>query len=175
MIRSSAALLLTSLSLPALAVNLDGIQDFRPNDYLGTWYQIQTTNPFFQRDCKCAKAEYARIDETTLSVVNTCVRENGQIRTAKGTAKITNPAKPAQLLVKLSPFVFGGPNYVVTEVGNDYEYSVVVSPGNSPIWVLSRTKTLPESVLSGIRLRLVQAGVRIGDLKETDPNQCPDL
>jgi lipocalin len=175
MLRFFAALLAIGASSNAFAVNLDGIKNFQPNQYLGTWYQIQSTNPFFQRDCKCAKADYARIDDTTLSVINTCVKANGEIRTAKGTAKITNPAKPAQLAVRLSPFAFGGPNYIVTEVGTDYEYSVVVSPGNAPIWILSRTKTLPSSVLSGIHLRLIEAGVRIADLKDTDPNQCQDF
>ncbi|NBX17624.1 MAG: hypothetical protein EBR09_09685 [Proteobacteria bacterium] len=175
MLRFSAALLATVASAQAYAVNLDGIKDFQPDRYLGTWYQIQSTNPFFQRDCKCAKADYARIDDTTLSVVNTCIRNNGEIRTAKGTAKITDPAKPSQLAVRLSPFAFGGPNYIVTEVGGEYEYSVIVSPGNAPIWILSRTKTLPSSVLSGIQLRLIEAGVRIADLKETDPNQCQDF
>lgn len=175
MLTRIAALGLAALSSSALAVDLDGIKDFQPENYLGTWYQIQSTNPFFQRDCKCAKAEYSKIDDKTIAVLNTCVTSNGDIRTAKGKATIKDVDHPSRLAVRLSFFTPNTVNYVVTEVGEDYEYSVVVSPGNSPVWILSRSKTLPPSVLSGIRLRLIEAGVRIGDLKDTDPNQCPEI
>jgi lipocalin len=77
--------------------------------------------------------------------------------------------------VSFSPISFGAVNYVVTEVGENYEYAVIVSPGNSPIWILSREKALAESTLNGIRLRLVQAGVRITDLKTTNPLECDDF
>jgi len=167
-------ILAASLAFPtaAFAVDLSGAPGFQPEKYLGTWYQIESTNPFFQRACKCAKAEYDAIDARSIKVTNTCVKDNGSISTIEGKALILDESKPAQLQVKFFPISLGGVNYVVTEVGPNYEYAVVVSPGNSPIWILSRSKELPESVIAGIHLRLVQAGVRIGDLKSTDPMQC---
>jgi apolipoprotein D and lipocalin family protein len=162
-------------SATGFAVDLNGVRGFEPERYLGTWYQIQSTIPFFQRSCRCAKADYTFLDERTLGVVNSCYKEDGNISTAKGKAVIQNPSVPSRLVVSFSPISFGGVNYVVTEVGENYDYAVIVSPGNSPIWILSRDKTLSESTLAGIRLRLVQAGVRINDLKDTDPNRCPDF
>jgi apolipoprotein D and lipocalin family protein len=163
------------ISSSALAIDLDGAKEFEPQQFLGTWYQQQSTNPFFQRACKCAKADYSFIDEKSIKVVNSCFKEPGNVTTVTGKALIKDPNKPSRLSVSFSPISFGAVNYVVTEVGENYEYAVIVSPGNSPIWILSREKELPESTLNGIRLRLVQAGVRITDLKTTNPLECDDF
>lgn len=163
------------LSQLAFAVNLDGVKDLEPEKFLGTWYQIQSTNPFFQRGCLCAKADYDLIDPKTIEVVNTCVSSTGRVSTVTGKALIKDPENPSRLAVSFSPIQLGRVNYVVTELGENYEYAVIVSPGNAPIWILAREKQLPQNVIAGIHLRLVQAGVRIADLKDTDPNQCPDF
>lgn len=173
--RILAVIACTLMSNLGFAVNLDGVAHFEPQKYLGTWYQLQSTNPFFQRGCKCAKAEYSFIDDRTIRVVNSCYESDGEVSTVTGKAVIKNPEFPSRLSVSFSPFSFGNVNYVVTEVGENYEYAVIVSPGNAPVWILSREKTIPESTLSGIRLRLVNAGVRISDLKDTSPLQCPDF
>lgn len=159
----------------ALAINLDGAKGFEPEKYLGTWYQIQSTNPFFQRGCKCAKAEYSVIDEQTIRVENTCVNDQGEFSSIEGRAVITDTANPSRLSVSFSPISFGRTNYVVTEYGENYDYAVIVSPGNAPIWILSREKQLPPSTLAGIRIRLIEAGVRVGGLKDTSPLNCPEL
>ncbi|MBM3381970.1 MAG: hypothetical protein FJY29_05960 [Betaproteobacteria bacterium] len=159
----------------AYAVNLDGVHNLEPSRFVGAWYQIQSTNPFFQRGCKCAKAEYEQLDAKTIKVVNTCLDERDRVSTVVGKATIKDPSKPSRLAVAFGPISFGRVNYVVTELGEEYEYAVIVSPGNSPIWILAREKELPEDVLAGIRLRLTQAGVRVADLKNTDPTQCGDF
>lgn len=169
------ALLGLLISNSALAVDLSGVKNFQVENYLGTWYQIESTNPFFQRGCLCAKAEYTRKSISEINVVNTCVNERGSARLASGTASILDPNKPSRLAVKLSLFTPRVTNYVVTEVGQDYEYAVIVSPNQTAIWILSRTKELSPSTLAGIHLRLIKAGVKIGTLKDTDPNRCPDL
>lgn len=164
-----------AFSSMAYAVNLNGVEGFEPNRYLGTWYQIQSTNPFFQRGCKCAKAEYALLDERTIQVVNTCIGEDGQRSSVTGKAVIKDPETPSRLSVSFSPISFGRINYVVTELGDNYEYAVIVSPGNAPIWILAREKELSPSTLAGIKLRLIEAGVRTANLKDTSPLNCPEL
>lgn len=164
-----------AMSSSAFAINLNGAPHFEPERYLGTWYQIQSTNPFFQRGCKCAKAEYSTIDEQTIRVENTCVNDRGQVSSIEGKAIIKDPELPSRLSVSFSPISFGRVNYVVTEFGEQYEYAVVVSPGNAPIWILAREKELPPSTLAKIRLGLIEAGVRVGDLKDTSPLGCPEL
>lgn len=168
----AASFLVSSLGY---SVDLDGVKGFEPDRYLGTWYQVQSTDPIFQRGCKCTRAQYSAAPSDSISVLNTCFLPDGTSRDVKGTATISNPDKPSQLTVRFSRFTPNFVNYVVTEVGPNYEYSVVVSPGNSPIWILSREKTLDPSVIAGIRLRLVQAGVKVGNLKDFNTNDCPGL
>jgi apolipoprotein D and lipocalin family protein len=169
------AALMLMFSSQGYSVDLEGVKDFAPERYLGTWYEIQSTKPIFQRDCKCVKAEYSKIDETTLKVLNSCYQEDGTVRTATGTARIKDLERPSRLEVKFGPISIGGVNYVVTEIGEDYDYSVVVSPGNSPVWILSRDKVMDPALVSRLRKGLVEAGVKVGHLKEIDSTQCPDF
>lgn len=169
------AALISMFSFQGYSVDLEGVKDFAPERYLGTWYEIQSTRPIFQRDCKCVKAEYSKIDETTLKVLNSCYQEDGTIRTATGTARIKDLERPSRLEVKIGPISIGGVNYVVTEIGENYEYSVVVSPGNSPVWILSRDRVMDPELVSNLRKRLVEAGVKVGNLKEIDSSQCPNF
>ena len=112
--RAILSAVFVSFSSAAYAVNLDGAENFEPERYLGTWYQIQSTNPFFQRGCNCAKAEYSLIDEQTVRVENTCVNDLGQLSSIKGRAVIQDLNTPSRLSVSFSPISFGRVNYVVT-------------------------------------------------------------
>ena len=168
----AASLLVSSLGY---SLDLNGVKGFEPERYLGTWYQVQSTDPFFQRGCKCTRAEYSTGENNEINVLNTCFKEDGSSRSASGTAMIPDSSEPSRLTVKFSRFQPNIVNYVVAEVGPNYEYSVVVSPGNSPIWILSREKTLDPAIIAGIRLRLVHAGVKIGNLKDFNTNTCPGL
>lgn len=141
MIKRLVSAFILMVSAQGFGVDLEGAQNFVPERYLGTWYQIQGTNPIFQRDCECVKAEYSQLNESTLSVINSCYRQDGTVKTARGTARIADLARPSRLKVKIGPINLAGVNYVVTEVGENYEYAVVVSPPlNSPIWILSRER-----------------------------------
>ena len=94
----------------------------------------------------------------------------------RGTARIIDLARPSRLKVKIGPISLGGANYVVTEVGEDYDYAVVVSPPlNSPIWILSREKVMDPALISRIRKGLIEAGVRVANLKPVNLNECPNF
>ena len=176
MIKQIVGAFMLMVSAQGFSIELEGAKNFVPAKYLGTWYQIQSTNPIFQRDCKCVKAEYGQLSETTLSVLNSCYKQDGTVKTARGTARISDLARPSRLEVKIGPISLGGVNYVVTEVGEDYDYSVVVSPpSNSPIWILSREKVMDPALISRIRKGLIEAGVRVSNLKPVNLNECPNF
>lgn len=52
--------------------------DFDIKRYLGTWYEIAKTPNFFEVGCSSAKARYELINSSTISVVNTCLGEDGK-------------------------------------------------------------------------------------------------
>ena len=122
--------------------------------FTGKWYQVASTNPFFQAGCVCVTATYTARDDHSVTVANSCRKETarGEIKDVIGTAYTTND--PAKLNV-----VFGGPklpfsNYWIVDLANDYSYAVISTPLRTPIWILSRTPELPEETLTGIYSRL---------------------
>ncbi len=126
--------------------------------FAGKWYQVASTNPFFQAGCVCVTATYTAKDDGTVSVANSCRKDtiNGELNNIVGTAYTTD--EPAKLNV-----VFGGPklpfsNYWIVDLANDYSYAVISTPFRTPIWVLSRTPSLPEETLTGIYSRLQSKG-----------------
>ena len=144
------------------------------NGYVGKWYQVASTNPFFQKNCVCTTATYTLQSDGNVNVVNSC-REgsvNGKVKLVEGVAYPTS--KVGKLNV-----VFGGiklpfSNYWVIEVADDYSYAVVSSPLRTPIWVLSRTPSLPSDTLAGIYGRLDAAGFPVGSLEATLQDGCVD-
>ncbi|MBC7222356.1 lipocalin family protein [Candidatus Bipolaricaulota bacterium] len=54
-------------------------------------------------------------------------------------------------------WLFAG-DYWVIDLAEDYSYAVVGHPNRNYGWILSRTPTLPEDVLAGIRQRLKAKG-----------------
>jgi len=136
---------------------------FDVEEYLGTWYEIAKTPNFFEIGCASAKAKYSKINRTTISVVNTCLGEDGKkkTRTCKeaggrecrglndtippvinGKGIVVNPKFPAALRVSfpsepeiLPPAI---PNYLVHST--DYcTYAVVGDLQRKLLFILSRT------------------------------------
>jgi apolipoprotein D and lipocalin family protein len=62
----------------------------------------------------------------------------------------------APTIIAFLPFVWG--DYWVIDLASDYSYAVVGEPSREFLWILSRSPSLEESVLRGIRERLQAAG-----------------
>ena len=152
--------------LPSVVSELDAAR------YVGKWYQVASTNPFFQKDCVCATATYKLRDDGNIDVVNSCRKAtiSGETSEVKGVAYTTS--NPGKLNV-----VFGGiklpfSNYWIIEVADDYSYAVVSSPLRRPIWILSRTPELPEDTLDGIYKRLDAQGFPVDAIEPTLQAGC---
>ena len=140
--------------------------NFNINKYLGTWYEIAKTPNFFETGCSSAKARYELINSKTISVVNTCLGEDGcPLRrtceqaggrgcrgidntvppTIKGRATVGDPREPAKLRVTFpgTPDVLppGVPNYLVHST--DYKtFSIVGDPQRVFLFILARAPTM---------------------------------
>jgi lipocalin len=109
--------------------------------YLGVWYEIARFDHSFERGIDCAKALYTKNTDGTIKVLNSGIK-NGKVKTAVGKAKITET--PAFLRVS-----FFGPfyaDYRIMKIDSDYKYALVGSGGSNYLWLLSRTKEMPENV-----------------------------
>ncbi|ANN68816.1 lipocalin family protein [Bordetella bronchialis] len=118
--------------------------------YLGKWYEIARLPRFYQRYCVSDSiALYTQRDAHTIAIENSCRTENGDIRTAHGTAEPVSGSNNAKLQVTfLPPF---SADYWIIGLAPDYSWSVVGSPGRKSLWILSRTPQLAPAALDQAR------------------------
>jgi len=140
--------------------------------YMGKWYAIASIPTSFERQCiQGTTAEYTLLENGQVQVVNTCYDADGNPDVARGRAWIPDPRDPAKLQVSFVNFLwfwlFSAPYWVI-DLAPDYSYAVVGHPTRQYGWILSRTPTLPEDVLSGIVTRLEEQGYRFEDFRIID-------
>lgn len=149
------------------------VDNLEVESFLGRWYEVLSTHPSFQKDCVCVTADYAVIDDKTLSVTNSCrkVTPDGILDIAEGTAKTTS--NPAKLNVGFGGFSLPfWSNYWVVDLADDYRYAVITTPFRTPVWVLSRSPELSQEDLNGILQRLHDAGIPLNKLSRTQQEGC---
>jgi apolipoprotein D and lipocalin family protein len=140
--------------------------------YMGLWYSIASIPTSFERQCvQGTTAEYTLLENGKIQVVNTCYDSEGNPDIARGRAWLPNPQETAKLKVSFVQFLgfwwFGGAYWVI-DLAPDYSYAVVGHPARTFGWILSRTPTLPEDVLSGIVERLEAQGYDFEDFRMID-------
>ena len=129
------------------------------NRYLGVWYEIARFDHSFERGVQNAKAVYTLNKDGTVKVVNSGLKA-GKTTTAVGKGKRTD--KPGLLRVS-----FFGPfyaDYRVMKIDADYRYALVGSGGAGYLWILSRTKEMPENVKSEFLAEAKRRGYDTGKL-----------
>ncbi|MBM4252691.1 MAG: lipocalin family protein [Deltaproteobacteria bacterium] len=148
------------------------VSEIDVNKYMGKWYQVASTNPFFQANCVCATATYTLRDDGNVDVVNSCRRDtvDGALSDVKGIAYATS--NPGKLNVVFGGIKLPGSNYWIIEVADDYSYAVVSSPLRRPIWILARTPELPTDTLDGIYKRLDAQGFPVNAIVPTLQTGC---
>lgn len=116
--------------------------------YLGKWYAISSLPQFFTRNCIGQTAEYGLINSQTISVINTCLKKKGT-SDIEGQAVVKNAATNAELIVTFNSFftrlfrVKG--DYTIVKLDSEYRYVLVGDKKRKSMWILSRTKTMPEA------------------------------
>jgi apolipoprotein D and lipocalin family protein len=133
--------------------------------YLGLWYEIARTPVSFE-DPRAVNitAEYSLSPDRTIRVVNTQTVD-GVRSSAIGYAYPIDTTG-SKLQVVFNKFIVG--DYWIVQLGNNYEYSVVSNSNGSNLWILSRTKTLPN--LSEIVSELAIKGLDVHKLVFTKQN-----
>jgi apolipoprotein D and lipocalin family protein len=145
--------------------------DFDIDRYTGEWFEIAKLPNFFEVGCSSAKANYQRIATNAISVLNTCLDEEG------GGLQRPNPAVPGTCL---NAWIFGTgiardlnfpaalnvsfpsspeadtpiPNYLVHKT--DYDtFAVVGSPDRRGLFLLARDQIMSKKLYRKL-LRFVE-------------------
>lgn len=121
--------------------------------YAGKWYQVAALpQPYTLQCAHNTTAEYGVIDDSTISVRNSCGTLFGGPSVIEGTATTRSDAS---LRVNFPGVPFQNPdgptNYRVTHLEEDYSLAVVGDPTRSSGFVLSRTPDLSAEEWSQVR------------------------
>ena len=164
------ALLGFTASVPPLAgdpqsVPLHVVKSVDLARYCGTWYEIARFPNRFQKECVSnVTAVYTLLEDSTVRVVNRCLKANGDTSEAEGKARRKSDREPASKLevrfapafLSIFPFVWG--DYWIIDLAPDYSYAVIGEPSRDYLWILSRTRALPLDVYSAILERIRDQG-----------------
>ena len=138
--------LIISLSKCAsIPKNASAVKNFKVEKYLGTWYEIARFDFSFEKNLNNTSAQYMLNQNGNLTVINSGYNFEKQIwKKAEGVAKFSDDKTVAQLKVSFfGPFYAG---YNVIAIDNDYQYALIAGKNLDYLWILSRQKTIPESV-----------------------------
>jgi apolipoprotein D and lipocalin family protein len=133
---------------------LPTVQKVEIEKYLGTWYEIARYEHRFEKGCSDISATYSLKENGEIDVLNQCTK-NGELTVAHGRAHAVD-ATNAKLKVSFFWPFYG--NYWVLMLGENYEYAVIGEPKREYFWILSREKSLPETLQKQILEKLPTLG-----------------
>ncbi|MBT8140760.1 MAG: lipocalin family protein [Gammaproteobacteria bacterium] len=133
---------------------LEPVKDFDSEKYLGTWYEIARLDHKFERGLSRVQATYRIRDNGGIEVINRGYSEDQkQWQVAKGKAFLNGAENEGRLKVSFFGPFYGGYNILVLDP--DYQYAMVAGPDRNNLWILARTKNLPDKTL---QMLIQQAG-----------------
>ena len=121
------------------------VENFNKTNYLGTWYEIARFDFYFEKNLNQTTATYAVNTDGSIRVTNKGYdTENKKWKQSIGKAKFVDGETKGMLKVSFfGPFYAG---YNVIALDPNYQYALVSGASLDYLWILSRTKTIPEEV-----------------------------
>jgi apolipoprotein D and lipocalin family protein len=145
----SAALFTATLfalnSCSSIPKGAKAIQGFEKEKYLGHWFEIARLDFVFEKNLNNTSADYSLNDDGSIKVVNkgyNYIKNKSVASTGK--AKLVGDATEGRLKVSFfGPFYSG---YNILALDSEYKYALVVGENLKLMWLLSREKTMPETI-----------------------------
>ena len=131
------------------------VQTFDVPRFMGKWHEIARYDHRFEKGMTRVTATYTLLSNGRIEVLNAGYKD-GKYKEIKGKAKQPDPNDPGKL--KVSFFLWFYADYYVLDIAPDYSYALVGSSSDKYLWIMSRTKALPQSVLIGLLDNLQRRG-----------------
>lgn len=121
------------------------VENFDVNRYLGVWYEIARFDFRFEKDLDNTSAQYQLDENGNVMVLNSGYNfVKNKWTKADGLAKFRGNKDIAALKVSFfGPFYAG---YNVVALDEQYQYALIAGKNLDYLWILSRTKTIPEEI-----------------------------
>ena len=133
--------------------------------YAGTWYEISKLPNKFEKGLECVSATYSLKENGKINVLNQGFKtKNGTWKDITGTAYVPDPAFPGRLKVTFF-WPFSGDYYIIA-LADDYTYALVGDPSRKYLWILSKNKTMDETVYSNLLAIAKEKGFNIDQLEK---------
>lgn len=138
------AIMLTACAGQAL--NVDPVQGFNSERYLGTWYEVARLDHSFERGLSNVSATYTRREDGRITVLNSGYNaKKDKTTSARGKAKFAIDETVGYLKVSFFGPFYG--DYIIFDLDKDnYTYASVSGGKDNYLWLLSRTPTVPSDV-----------------------------
>ena len=121
------------------------VKNFDANQYLGKWYEIARLDFWFERNLNNTSAEYSKLADNRIEVINRGFNYKTQKwQQAKGKAKFKNTPDEGALEVSFFGQFYSAYNIVALD--KDYQYALIAGRSTDYLWLLSRTKSIPDAV-----------------------------
>lgn len=133
--------------------------------YLGLWHEIAVIPNWFQEDCAAGTtATYGLAEDMAgITVLNSCLGEDGSRITAEGRARFTGPSDEGALEVTFVSLLgfwlwpLSG-DYIVLALDPEYRWTAIGHPSREYGWILAREERLAPDVLKVVASRFQEAG-----------------
>lgn len=121
------------------------VENFEVNRYLGTWYEVARFDFRFEKDLDNTSANYTLDKKGNVIVLNSGYNfVKNKWSKADGLAKFRGDKNIAALKVSFfGPFYSG---YNVIALDESYQYALIAGKNLDYLWILSRTKELPDEI-----------------------------
>ena len=121
------------------------VENFEVNRYLGTWYEVARFDFRFEKDLDNTSANYTLDKKGNVIVLNSGYNfVKKKWSKADGLAKFRGDKNIAALKVSFfGPFYSG---YNVIALDENYQYALIAGKSLDYLWILSRTKELPDEI-----------------------------
>lgn len=127
--------------------NIEPVEHFKIENYLGKWYEIARLDHRFERGLTRVTAQYSLRDDGGVKVVNRgYLPQKNKWKQVEGKAYFVD--EPHKGFLKVS---FFGPfygSYIVFELDHEnYQYALVAGPNPSYLWILARQPDLAQDTI----------------------------
>ena len=143
----TALILVTSLlGCTGVPKGLTPVSGFDVKKYLGTWYEIARLDHPFEKGLSNVSAVYTQRADGVIGVLNKGFDgQNDRWTDAEGRARFLGDESVGSLKVSFFGPFYGGYHIIALD-RKHYRYAMVAGPTRSYLWILSRSKTMDESV-----------------------------
>lgn len=142
---------------------IEPIQGFDLKRYLGKWYEVARFDHSFERGLQRVTADYSLRRDGGINVINRGFdTASNNWEEAQGKAYFVGGNDIGHLKVS-----FFGPfysSYIIFDLGENYEYSLVTSSNRSYFWLLSRTPEIDDRLKNDLINKVAGLGFQTQNL-----------